>query len=67
MQTYKVAAYVYYFGEVLEQDVDAPPIKSSEYKVFNRTSFRTEFDRAINDINTKVEKYLYGASGNNGR
>ena len=49
--------------EVQERDLNAPPIKSLEYKVFNFTSFRDEYARAINDITTKVEQYLYGASG----
>ena len=49
--------------EVLERDLNAPPIKSREYKVYNRLSFRSEYGRAIDDIATKVEKYMYGASG----
>lgn len=49
--------------EVQDRDLNAPPIKSLEYKVFNFTSFRDEYARAINDIATKVEQYLYGASG----
>ena len=49
--------------EVLERDLNAPPIKSAEYKVFNFTSFRHEYARAIDDVATKVDKYLYGASG----
>ena len=49
--------------EVFEIDQNAQPIKSVEYNVYNRSSWRAEYGRAIADIAEKIEVYCYAGSG----
>lgn len=48
---------------MFEIDQNAQSIKSVEYNVYNRSSWRAEYGRAIADIAEKIEVYCYAGSG----